>query len=81
MSRRTLAGLLALPLVVALIVCAFVLPLPYSILSPGETVNLLGSFQGFSINMQKSADGIIQRRYTFQTGLYDLCGRDLSVVQ
>lgn len=43
MSQRTIAGLLALPLVVALVLCAFVLPLPYTIYSPGETVNLLGT--------------------------------------
>lgn len=42
MSQRTIAGLLALPTVVALVVCALVLPLPYTIYSPGETVDLLG---------------------------------------
>lgn len=46
MSQRTLAGLLALPMVVALIVCALVLPLPYAIYSPGETVDLLGTNAG-----------------------------------
>jgi len=49
MSQRTIAGLLALPLVVALILCAFVLPLPYTIYSPGETVNLLGTSNGHPI--------------------------------
>lgn len=46
MSQRTIAGLLALPTVVALLVCALVLPLPYTIYSPGETVDLLGMNRG-----------------------------------
>lgn len=46
MSQRTIAGLLALPTLVALLVCALVLPLPYTIYSPGETVDLLGTTNG-----------------------------------
>ncbi|BBH16452.1 hypothetical protein Back2_07390 [Nocardioides baekrokdamisoli] len=46
MSQRTIAGLLALPTIVALLICAFVLPLPYTIYSPGETVDLLGMNSG-----------------------------------
>lgn len=46
MSQRTIAGLLALPTVVALLICALVLPLPYTIYSPGETIDLLGMNSG-----------------------------------
>ena len=46
MSQRTIAGLLALPTVVALLICALVLPLQYTIYSPGETVDLLGMNHG-----------------------------------
>lgn len=49
MTQRTLAGLVALPLVVALIVIAWVVPLPYTIYSPGPTVNVLGEFDGKDI--------------------------------
>ncbi|MFI5625489.1 PDZ domain-containing protein [Nocardioides sp. NPDC051685] len=49
MTQRTLAGLVALPLVVALIVIAWVVPLPYTIYSPGPTVNVLGKFDGKDI--------------------------------
>lgn len=49
MTQRTLAGLIALPLVVALIVIAWVVPLPYTIYSPGPTVNVLGEFDGKDI--------------------------------
>ena len=49
MTQRTLAGLVALPLVVALIVIAWVVPLPFTIYSPGPTVNVLGEFDGKDI--------------------------------
>ncbi len=49
MTQRTLAGLIALPLVVALIVIAWVVPLPFTIYSPGPTVNVLGEFDGKEI--------------------------------
>lgn len=42
MSQRTLAGILALPLVVALWVVAVVAPLPYIVYSPGITQDVLG---------------------------------------
>lgn len=42
MSQRTLAGILALPLVVALWVVAVVAPLPYVVYSPGITLDVLG---------------------------------------
>lgn len=46
MTQRTLAGVIALPLVLALIIIAWVVPLPFTIYSPGPTVNVLGDFQG-----------------------------------
>lgn len=46
MTQRTLAGIIALPLVIALVVLAWVVPLPYTIYSPGPTVNVLGKFDG-----------------------------------
>ncbi|MBO0842425.1 MAG: PDZ domain-containing protein [Nocardioides sp.] len=55
MTQRTLAGLIALPLVVALIVVAWVVPLPYTIYSPGPTVNVLGKFGGKPIVQVKGA--------------------------
>lgn len=42
MSRRTLAGILAVPLLIALWVTAVVVPLPYVTYSPGLTVDVLG---------------------------------------
>lgn len=42
MSQRTLAGILALPLVVALWIAAVVAPLPYVVYSPGITLDVLG---------------------------------------
>ncbi|WP_110241798.1 PDZ domain-containing protein [Nocardioides gilvus] len=42
MSQRTLAGILALPLVVALWIVAVVAPLPYIVYSPGITQDVLG---------------------------------------
>ncbi|MEX0428739.1 PDZ domain-containing protein [Nocardioides sp. DS6] len=46
MTHRTLAGLIALPLVLLLVVLAWVVPLPFTIYSPGPTVNVLGDYQG-----------------------------------
>lgn len=46
MTQRTLAGVIALPLVLALVIVAWVVPLPFTIYSPGPTVNVLGKFQG-----------------------------------
>jgi PDZ domain-containing protein len=46
MSQRTLAGLLAVPLVVALLVVAWASPLPYVVYRPGLTVNVLGETDG-----------------------------------
>lgn len=46
MSRRTLAGLVALPLLAALYLAAVLLPVPYVVYSPGVTVNVLGERDG-----------------------------------
>jgi PDZ domain-containing protein len=46
MSQRTLAGLLAVPLVVALLVVAWLSPLPYVVYRPGLTLNVLGDADG-----------------------------------
>lgn len=43
MTQRTLAGLLAVPLLIALWVAAVVEPLPYVTYAPGLTVNVLGT--------------------------------------
>lgn len=42
MTQRTLAALIALPLVLALVIVAWVVPLPYSVYRPGVTINVLG---------------------------------------
>jgi PDZ domain-containing protein len=42
MTQRTLAAIIALPLVVALLLAAWLVPLPYSIYRPGVTLNVLG---------------------------------------
>lgn len=42
MTQRTLAAVIALPLVLALIIVAWVVPLPYSVYRPGVTINVLG---------------------------------------
>ena len=49
MTQRTLAGVIALPVVLALVVVAWVVPLPFTIYSPGPTVNILGDYKGDSI--------------------------------
>jgi len=41
MTQRTLAAVIALPIVVVLVILAWVLPLPYTIYKPGPTVNVL----------------------------------------
>ena len=46
MTERTLAGLLAVPLVVALWVAALLVPLPYVVYSPGYTIDVLGKTKG-----------------------------------
>jgi PDZ domain-containing protein len=49
MTQRTLAGLVAVPLVVALLVVAWASPLPYVVYRPGPTLNVLGSDDGKKI--------------------------------
>lgn len=46
MTQRTLAGLLAVPLVVALWLAALLVPLPYVTYSPGYTIDVLGEVDG-----------------------------------
>ena len=45
MSRRTLASTLVFCLLLALVAVAAFLPVPYVTMSPGPTVNVLGSSQ------------------------------------
>ncbi len=42
MDQRTLAAVLAAPLLVVLVVLAFAVPLPYAVYSPGPTFDVLG---------------------------------------
>jgi PDZ domain-containing protein len=49
MTQRTLAGLLAVPLLVALWLVALFVPLPYATYSPGLTVDVLGERRGEEI--------------------------------
>lgn len=46
MSQRTLAGLIAVPVVVALLALTFFLPLPYVVYRPGLTIDVLGQAAG-----------------------------------
>jgi PDZ domain-containing protein len=46
MTQRTLAGLLAVPLLVALWVVALLVPLPFVVYSPGYTIDVLGKVDG-----------------------------------
>lgn len=46
MSQRTVAGLVAAPLVLALLLVAFLAPLPYIVYRPGPTLNVLGDNAG-----------------------------------
>ncbi len=46
MTQRTLAGLLAVPLLVALWLAALLVPLPYVTYSPGYTIDVLGQTDG-----------------------------------
>lgn len=58
MSQRTLAGLLAGPLLLALWVAVLVMPLPYVTYAPGVTVDVLGEEEGgqeiIQVNGQKT---------------------------
>lgn len=49
MTQRTLAAVVAAPLLLALIVIAFVVPLPYATYAPGLTVDVLGEEGGQEI--------------------------------
>lgn len=49
MSRRTVAGLLALGLAAALVLVAALQPVPYVTYKPGPTVNVLGDYAGEKI--------------------------------
>ncbi|GAB2884442.1 YlbL family protein [Nocardioides pacificus] len=49
MNQRTLAAIVAAPLVIGLWVCAFVLPLPYVTYQPGPTVDVLAETDGEEI--------------------------------
>lgn len=49
MSQRTLAGVLAVPLVIGLWVVALLTPLPYVTYTPGITVDVLGDRQGVDV--------------------------------
>ncbi len=42
MTRRTIAGIIASSLLVAMVVVAVALPVPYVTFSPGPTVDVLG---------------------------------------
>ncbi|SFB73935.1 PDZ domain-containing protein [Nocardioides terrae] len=46
MTQRTIAGLVAVPLVIALLVVAWLSPLPYVVYRPGVTVDVLGKSDG-----------------------------------
>lgn len=46
MSQRTVAGLVAAPVVLALLLVAFFAPLPYIVYRPGPTINVLGDHSG-----------------------------------
>lgn len=49
MNQRTVAGLVAVPLVIALLVVAWASPLPYVVYRPGPTLNVLGEDGGKEI--------------------------------
>lgn len=49
MTQRTLAGLLAVPMLVALWLYALLQPVPFVTYSPGLTINVLGDYQGKSV--------------------------------
>lgn len=46
MTQRTLAALIALPLVLVLLVLSWVVSLPYSVYSPGPMIDVLGEYDG-----------------------------------
>lgn len=67
MSQRPLAALLAIPLLLALVMAALVLPLPYVIYSPAYTVDVLGENEGkdvIEVTGHKSYDDPGQLRMT-----------------
>ena len=62
MTQRTLAGLLAVPLLVALWVVAVDTPLPYVTYEPGLTVDVLDEPDGKEIIQVDRARGLPRRR-------------------
>lgn len=52
MNQRTLAGIVAVPLVVALWAAAFFLPAPFVTYYPGQTADLIGAEDGASITVE-----------------------------
>ena len=49
MTQRTIAGLLAVPMLVALWLYALLQPVPFVTYSPGLTIDVLGDYQGKSV--------------------------------
>ena len=49
MNQRLVAAVVATPLVLALVVAAAVLPLPFATYEPGSTFNVLGTEDGSEI--------------------------------
>jgi PDZ domain-containing protein len=67
MTQRNLAGLLAVPLLIALWVVALTQPLPYVTFQPGVTINVLGDFDGrqiIQVSGHKTYDADGQLRMT-----------------
>ena len=62
MTQRTLAGLLAVPLLVGLWVAAASVPLPYVTYEPGLTVDVLAENDGKEIIEVHGAQGLPRRR-------------------
>jgi Lon-like protease len=86
MTQRTLAAVIALPLVVVLVVLAWVLPLPYTIYRPGPTVDVLAKIKVDDASVKTYPDPGSQIRMTTvnetlpsaHLGLWSLLGAWIS---
>lgn len=82
MTQRTLAGLLAVPLLVALWLAALLVPLPYVTYSPGYTIDVLGEVDGTeTIDVRGARSFHDDGELRFTTVLVTQPDTDLSLIE
>jgi PDZ domain-containing protein len=82
MTQRTLAGLLAVPLLVALWLAALLVPLPYVTYSPGYTIDVLGKVDGTeTIEVRGAASYHDDGQLRFTTVFVTQPDTDISLIE